>query len=99
MSAPAGGAQQRTPTNADLGRTIRRLRKARRLSIEALAFMADMHPTYLSGIERGRRNPTWRKLCGVAEALEMPMSAMTGHAEREAKAWAMYRRALSAPLE
>ncbi len=61
--------------------------------------MAHMHPTYLSGIERGRRNPSWRKLCRVAEALEMPMSAMTSHAECEAKAWVMYRRALSAPLE
>jgi transcriptional regulator with XRE-family HTH domain len=99
MSAPADGRQQQTPTNADLGRTIRRLRQARRLTIEALAFMADMHPTYLSGIERGRRNPTWLKLCGVAKALEMSMSAMTSHAEREAKARAAYRRALSAPLE
>jgi transcriptional regulator with XRE-family HTH domain len=99
MSAPADGQEPKTPSNADLGRTIRRLRQARRLSIEALAFMADMHPTYLSGIERGRRNPTWYKLCGVAEALEMPMSAMTGQAEHEAQAWAMYRRALSAPLE
>lgn len=99
MSVPADGQQQQTPTNADLGRTIRRLRKTRRLSIEALAFMADMHPTYLSGIERGRRNPTWLKLCGVAKALEIPISAMTGHAEREAQAWAAYRRTLSAPLE
>lgn len=99
MNTPADGQAPPTPTNADLGRTIRRLRKARRLSIEALAFAAKMHPTYLSGIERGRRNPTWHKLCGVAEALEMPMSAMTSHAEREAQAWATYRRALSAPLE
>lgn len=99
MSAPADGPKHQTPSNADLGRTIRRLRQAHHLTIEALAFRAHMHPTYLSGIERGRRNPTWHKLCGVAEALEMPMSAMTGHAEREAQAWALYRRALSAPLE
>lgn len=36
--------------NADLGRTIRRLRGERDLTIEGLALNAGMHPTYLSGI-------------------------------------------------
>lgn len=45
-------------TGADLGRAVRRLRKAHGVNIEDLAFAAEMHPTYLSGIERGRRNPT-----------------------------------------
>lgn len=39
-----------TPENADLGRAIRRLRWERKLTIEKLAFAAEMHPTYLSGI-------------------------------------------------
>lgn len=72
------------PTNAALGRAVRRLRKARRLSIEALAFKADMHPTYLSGIERGVRNPTWAKVCGLATALDMPVSEVAQDAEDEA---------------
>jgi hypothetical protein len=42
----------KTPNGADLGRAIRRLRHARKITIETLAFAADMHPTYLSGIER-----------------------------------------------
>ncbi|HYM44777.1 MAG TPA: helix-turn-helix transcriptional regulator [Solirubrobacteraceae bacterium] len=46
------------PTNADLGQAVRRLRRNRNLTIEALAFAADIHPTYLSGIERGGCNPT-----------------------------------------
>jgi transcriptional regulator with XRE-family HTH domain len=67
--------------NADLGRTIRRLRGERELTIERLALDAGMHPTYLSGIERGRRNPTWNKLADLAEALEVPVSAVILDAE------------------
>jgi transcriptional regulator with XRE-family HTH domain len=71
-------------TGADLGRAVRRLRKAHGLKIEALAFAAEMHPTYLSGIERGRRNPTWRKLCGLADALGVSVSTLAAEAEEEA---------------
>jgi transcriptional regulator with XRE-family HTH domain len=71
-------------TGADLGRAVRRLRKAQRLRIEDLAFAAEMHPTYLSGIERGRRNPTWRKLCELADALGVPVSTLAAEAEEEA---------------
>jgi transcriptional regulator with XRE-family HTH domain len=71
-------------TGADLGRAVRRLRKAHGLKIEVLAFAADMHPTYLSGIERGLRNPTWRKLCGLAQALDIPVSTLAQEAEEEA---------------
>jgi len=73
------------PTNADLGQAIRRLRKERRLSIEALAFAADMHPTYLSGIERGVRNPTWERITSLARALETPVSTIIHTAEQEAE--------------
>ncbi len=71
-------------TGADLGQAVRRLRRAHRLTIEGLAFAAGMHPTYLSGIERGLRNPTWRKLCGLADALDVPVSTLAGEAEEEA---------------
>jgi transcriptional regulator with XRE-family HTH domain len=73
------------PTNADLGQAIRHLRKERRLSIEALAFAADMHPTYLSGIERGVRNPTWERITSLARALDVPVSAIIHTAEQEAE--------------
>lgn len=70
-----------TPTNAALGVAIRLLRRARKLTIEELAHAADMHPTYLSGIERGRRNPTWNKLTALARVLHVPMSVLTHDAE------------------
>lgn len=72
------------PTRAQLGRAVRRLRMSRRLSLEALAFAAEMHPTYLSNIERGQGNPTWSKLCGLAKALDMPISKIAAMAEDEA---------------
>jgi transcriptional regulator with XRE-family HTH domain len=83
MSPPTSVSM--TPTNADLGVAIRRLRRDRRLTIEVLAFAADMHPTYLSGIERGRRNPTWDKFTSVARALDIPVSALTRDAEVQAQ--------------
>jgi transcriptional regulator with XRE-family HTH domain len=73
----------RAPTNAALGRAIRRLRKARGLTIETLALDAGLHPTYLSGIERGVRNPTWSKLCALAEALGVPVSTVVSEAEHD----------------
>jgi transcriptional regulator with XRE-family HTH domain len=73
------------PTNPELGRAIRRLRRARNLTIEGLAHASDMHPTYLSGIERGRRNPTWSKLTSLASGLGIPVVKIVQDAEAEAQ--------------
>jgi transcriptional regulator with XRE-family HTH domain len=73
------------PTNTDLGQAIRRLRRDRNFTIEALALDADMHPTYLSGIERGTRNPTWEKITSLARALDVPVSEIAQAAEQEAE--------------
>lgn len=62
------------------------MRQARGMTIEALAGDAKMHGTYLSGIERGRRNPSWEKLLNLAIILETPLSAIILDAENEAKA-------------
>lgn len=72
------------PTNADLGVALRRLRRARKRTIEDVAFAADVHPTYLSGIERGVRNPTWAKLCALAAALSVLIASLAQCAESEA---------------
>jgi transcriptional regulator with XRE-family HTH domain len=44
-----------------------------------------MHPTYLSGIERGIRNPTWSKITSLAQTLGVPVSAIVRTAEQEAE--------------
>lgn len=73
------------PSNADLGRAIRRLRWDRDLSIEALAFAAGMHPTFLGRIERGGASPTWGKITSLAGALDVPLSVLLETAEQEAE--------------
>jgi transcriptional regulator with XRE-family HTH domain len=71
-------------SGTDLGRAVRRLRQAHRFTIEDLASVAGMHATYLSGIERGVRNPTWSKVCGLAAALDVSVADLAGEAEEEA---------------
>lgn len=52
-----------------VGRNVQARRRERGLSQEELAHRADMHQTYLSGIERGRRNPSVLVLDRLAQAL------------------------------
>ena len=56
-----------------VGRNLRRLRLARGLSQEQLAHDAEITPSYLSQIERGKRNPTVTLLHGLATALRTPI--------------------------
>lgn len=70
---------------AELGTLLRRLRRERSLSIEALAFAADLHPTYLPEIELGKRNPSLGKLSDLALALGLPLSAVIREAERRTR--------------
>jgi transcriptional regulator with XRE-family HTH domain len=41
-----------------VGLNLQKLRRERGLSQEELADRANIHQTYLSGVERGKRNPT-----------------------------------------
>jgi transcriptional regulator with XRE-family HTH domain len=70
-----------TPTAAHLGTSIRRLRTDRGLTLEDVAKDAGIHWTYLSGIERGGRNPTWKVLGSVAWALGVLPSELAREAE------------------
>ena len=54
-----------------LGENVRRWRKERGLSQEELAHRAGLHPTYVSGVERGVRNPTITVLDKLAKALKV----------------------------
>jgi transcriptional regulator with XRE-family HTH domain len=61
------------------------------MTIEGLAHASDMHPTYLSGIERGVRNPTWVKLADLARGLGVPLAEIVRDAELEAQLAARMR--------
>ena len=52
-----------------VGRNLKRYREAAGLSQEALAFECGLHRTYVSGVERGVRNPTVVVLAKLAEPL------------------------------
>lgn len=52
-----------------IGQNVRRLRQARGLTQEQLAFEAQLDLTYVGGIERGRRNPSLLVMVRLACAL------------------------------
>jgi transcriptional regulator with XRE-family HTH domain len=59
---------------ARLGTNVRRLREAKGWSQEDYADRAGIHRTYVSDIERGRRNPT----ITVVEKLAGPLEVRPG---------------------
>jgi len=59
---------------ARLGSNVRRLREAKGWSQEDYADRAGIHRTYVSDIERGRRNPT----ITVVEKLARPFGIAVG---------------------
>jgi transcriptional regulator with XRE-family HTH domain len=57
------------PILTAFGESVRNRRKAKSLSQERLAERASLDPTYISGIERGVRNPGIRNVVRIAKAL------------------------------
>jgi transcriptional regulator with XRE-family HTH domain len=56
---------------AVVGENVRRLRLARGLTQEQLAFQAKIDLTYVGGIERGVRNPSLMVMVHIAAALDV----------------------------
>lgn len=55
-----------------LAQNLKRYRNERGWSQEQLAFECGLHRTYISGVERGIRNPTILVLEKIAACLEVP---------------------------
>ena len=55
-----------------LGLNLKRLREEQGFSQESFADHCGLHRTYISGIERGVRNPTVIILDKIAKALRVP---------------------------
>ena len=66
----------RTRTLATFGLNVRKRREALKLSQLQAAEKADLDPTYISGIERGVRNPSLVSIARVAKALGMTVSEL-----------------------
>jgi transcriptional regulator with XRE-family HTH domain len=77
-------AAKQRPTPGELGYAVRALRVGQEMTLEALAKASDLHWTYLSGIERGRRNPTLKVLAAIAAALDVKTSELISRAEDDA---------------
>jgi transcriptional regulator with XRE-family HTH domain len=61
---------------ARLGANVKRLRRNTGLSQEAFADLAGIHRTYVSDVERGRRNPTISVVEKLARALGVQAGAL-----------------------
>jgi transcriptional regulator with XRE-family HTH domain len=59
-----------------VGLTVCHLRQKKGWSQEDLAFECGLHRTYISGIERGVRNPTVMVLARLAGALNVKASRL-----------------------
>lgn len=59
----------------DFGYRLRALRDEQGMSQMALALAAGVHPTYVSNVERGKRNVSLLNLVMLARALGVPVTA------------------------
>lgn len=66
----------RDPILAALGHNLARLRSQAGLSQDQLAEKADLDRTYLSGIERGVRNPGIKVVIRLARALGVTLDQL-----------------------
>ena len=61
------------PALRRLGQRLRLLRLARNWTQEELAAECDLDRSYVSGLETGRRNPTYLSLLRIAKTFGMPL--------------------------
>jgi len=63
------------------GHAVRARRTELGLSQEELAERCELDRTYISGVERGRRNPTVQAVFRIAQGLGVPASDLVREAE------------------
>ncbi len=83
------------------GKAIRALRLKKGLSQEELAFRSGIHWTYLSGIERGIRNPSLKNINAIVTSLDVELgeffSSLSQESDFNAAASKRVRRAALPP--
>jgi XRE family transcriptional regulator, regulator of sulfur utilization len=72
----------RAEPQAALGQAVKKLREEKGLTQEAVAHLADVHPTWVSRMEGGLLNPSWGMVARIASALGVSMSDLAKAAER-----------------
>lgn len=75
-------AYPRSPTHAAYGHALRALRSEAGFSQDRLALAADVDRAFVSGIERGEKNPSLTTLLKLVAAIGVPLSTLSIEAER-----------------
>ena len=60
----------------DFGKAVRKIRLSKKISQEAFADMCDLHRTYISDIELGKRNVSLENIGRMATALGISISKL-----------------------
>lgn len=68
-----------------VGAAIRAARQARRLTIERLAKLANVSPSFLGNVERGARIPSLQTMVSISRALHVPVDTLLPPAEQPAE--------------
>jgi len=71
----------RPDINTNLGKVIRKHRRAKALTQEALGFAAGITRNYVSLVELGQSSPTAEVLDAIGQALDTTGSALLAEAE------------------
>ena len=66
-----------------LGKLIQHKRREQQLSQEQLGFLSNLDRTYISGVERGIRNPSLTALVSLASGLGITVSELLKDLETE----------------
>jgi transcriptional regulator with XRE-family HTH domain len=77
--------RDRATIQTHLGQAVKQLRAARELTQEELSRLTGLHPTYLSDIERGARNPSFITLVRLTAGLDASLTELTGAYERHTR--------------
>jgi transcriptional regulator with XRE-family HTH domain len=73
----------RSSVQRRLGRAVKVVRVSRGLTQEQVSANSGLHPTYISDIERGARNPSWEAITRLAEGIGVPVSEISQAYEKE----------------
>jgi len=68
--------RKRDPVLITLGQNVRKRREVMGLTQEELSDKADLDQTYISGIERGLRNPGIINIAKLAKALKISVAEL-----------------------
>jgi transcriptional regulator with XRE-family HTH domain len=68
-----------------LGQAVKTVRTANGKTQEDVARASGLHPTYISDIERGARNPSWEAVTRLAKGIGVPVAEIAAEYDRRTK--------------